>query len=249
MNIMIFDTETTARDFCYNVGYIIVNTDTGEQLIARDFVVEQVWHNLPLFSTAYYAEKRPLYVNAMRSRKATLDKFGYICQTMIRDIKAFNVSSAYAYNSPFDDKIFNINTDWYKCANPFDNIPIFDIRGYAINYIVNNDYKAFCDENNFYTDSGNYSTTAENMYRFLTKNVDFIENHTALSDSKIEWQILRAALDKGAILETNYPIDFKKIAKKRTNTLTIKVNRQTVATFLYNKKINKNDIVYLTYEE
>ena len=83
----------------------------------------------------------------MRSRKATLDKFGYICQTMIRDIKAFNVSSAYAYNSPFDDKIFSINTDWYKCANPFDNIPIFDIRGYAINYIVNNDYKAFCDKN------------------------------------------------------------------------------------------------------
>ena len=161
MNIMIFDTETTARDFCYNVGCIIINTDTDEQLIARDFVVEQVWHNLPLFSTAYYAEKRPLYVNAMRSRKATLDKFGYICQTMIRDIKAFNVSSAYAYNSPFDDKIFNINTDWYKCANPFDNIPIFDIRGYAINYIVNNDYKAFCDKNNFFF-SHFYSVASQN---------------------------------------------------------------------------------------
>ena len=246
---MIFDTETTARDFCYNVGYIIVNTDTDEQLIARDFVVEQVWHNLPLFSTAYYAEKRPLYLNAILSRKATLDKFGYICQTMIRDIKAFNVSSAYAYNSPFDDKIFNINTDWYKCANPFDNVPIFDIRGYAINYIVNSDYKAFCDKNNFYTDSGNYSTTAENMYRFLTKNIYFIEYHTALSYIKIEWQILRAALDRGATLETNYPIDFKKIAKKRTNTLTMKSDRQTVARFIYNKKINKNDVVYLTYED
>ena len=93
MNIMIFDTETTSLDkpFCYNVGYIIVDSDTAEVIIKRDFVVEQVWHNPMLFTTAYYADKRELYIKSMRSRKTTMDKFGYICQRMIRDIKNFEV--------------------------------------------------------------------------------------------------------------------------------------------------------------
>ena len=71
MNIMIFDTETTSLDkpFCYNVGYIIVDSDTAEVIIKRDFVVEQVWHNPMLFTTAYYADKRELYIKSMRVAK------------------------------------------------------------------------------------------------------------------------------------------------------------------------------------
>ena len=59
MKIVVFDTETTnlEKPFCYNIGYAIFNTDTQECLIAKDFVVEQVWHNKALFETAYYAEK------------------------------------------------------------------------------------------------------------------------------------------------------------------------------------------------
>lgn len=245
---MVFDTETTARDFCYNIGYTIVNTDTETVLEKKDFIVEQVWHNLPLFSTAYYAEKRPIYVKAMRAHKTEMNKFGYICQEMIRDIKKYDVSSAYAYNSPFDEKIFNINCDWYKCNNPFDILPIYDIRGYAIKYLVNTDYKNFCDEHEMYTDSGNYSTTAEIMYCYLTNNANFKEDHTALSDSLIEWDILKSAIHAGANYETTYPIEFKAIEKKRVKTLTIKVNKEIIQTYKFNKKVIKNDTIYLTIE-
>ena len=76
MNIVIFDTETTSleKPFCYNIGYVIGN-EHGETLLKHDFVVEQIWHNLPLFSSAYYADKRALYIDAMRARLAVLDKF------------------------------------------------------------------------------------------------------------------------------------------------------------------------------
>ena len=60
MNYVVFDTETTSlnKPFTYNIGYIILN-EGGSVLVKKDFVVEQIWHNLPLFSTAYYSEKRP----------------------------------------------------------------------------------------------------------------------------------------------------------------------------------------------
>ena len=240
MNICVFDTETTSLDkpFCYDIGYIIINTETWETL-SRSFVVEQIWHNLPLFQSAYYAEKRPLYVSAMRARTSILDKFGYICQQMRRDFKQYNVNGAYAFNSDFDEKVFNFNCDWYKCNNPFDNIPIFDIRGYAHNFLVGEDYKKFCDENGFYTDTGNYSTTAETIYRFITNNTDFNEAHTALNDAEIESEILYDCVQSGAILNQEYKA-FRSIEKEQEKVLHIQSPDKNNYYFYYKKiRINK----------
>ena len=81
-NIVVFDTETTSvnKPFCYNIGYCIVDVEAEKMLVKRDYVVEQVWHNPMLFTTAYYAEKREKYVKAMHSRKTEMSKYGYICR-------------------------------------------------------------------------------------------------------------------------------------------------------------------------
>lgn len=229
MNIMIFDTETTSleKPFCYNVGYIIYNTDNGEPIEMKDFVCEQVWHNPMLFSTAYYADKREIYVKSMRARKTTMNKFGYICQEMIRDIKKYNVTSAYAYNSSFDEKVFNFNCDWFKCNNPFDNVPIYDIRGYAHHFICDDEFKKWCEEYERFSDSGNYSTTAETLYQYISGNTEFIEEHTALSDSIIECIILKTAIFNGAEIETDYKA-FRSIVRPQKKTFTVKRNGETV---------------------
>ena len=208
MNIMIFDTETTSLDkpFCYNIGYQIVDSETFHPILARDYVVEQIWHNLPLFQSAYYAEKRPIYVQRMRARTVKMDKFGYICQQMYRDIKQYEIEHAYAYNSPFDVKVFDFNCDWYKCINPFDNVHIHDIRGFAHNFIVDDMYFAWCEEEEIFTESGNYPTTAEAIYRYVSEDNDFKEEHTALNDSIIETHILACACENGANLEEDYPV-------------------------------------------
>ena len=196
MNYVIFDTETTSLNspFCYNIGYVIIN-ELGETLLEKEYIVEQIWHNIPLFSTSYYAEKRPIYVQAMRQHKIKMDKFGYICQAMKRDFKKFHVAGAYAYNSNFDEKVFDFNCDWFKCINPFEEIHIMDIRGNVHEFLFNEDYKRFCNNNQFYTDSGCYSSTAEIVYRYITNKLDFIEAHTALSDSLIEKDILLKVID------------------------------------------------------
>lgn len=241
MNIVIFDTETTSleKPFCYNIGYIIANVENKEILVKRDFVCEQVWHNPMLFTTAYYADKRPIYIDRMRKHTTIMNKFGYICQQMIRDFKAYEVQGGYAYNSSFDEKVFNFNCDWFKCNNPFDNVPIFDIRGYAHYTLVHQDYMDFCEEYGYFTESGNYSTTAETMYRFLFDN-NFTEEHTALADSEIEYEILLECFCEGAKINFDYKAK-RSIERKQEKELHIRTAEQTDYYFSYKKiRINKD---------
>ena len=241
MKIMIFDTETTSLDkpFCYNIGYQIIDTETAETLVARDYVVEQVWHNLPLFSSAYYADKRPIYVQRMRSRKVVMDKFGYICRQMSRDLKFFEVEHAYAYNSPFDVKVFDFNCDWYKCSNPLDTVQVHDIRGYVHHFIIDEQYKAYCEEHGLFTESGNYSTTAEAVYRYLSGEDDFDEEHTALADADIESMILFETISKGADITKDEKVA-RSIERKIEKTLHIRTVEQTDYYFDYEKiRINR----------
>lgn len=240
MNIMIFDTETTSLDkpFCYNVGYQIIDSATGKTLVAHDYVVEQIWHNLPLFSSAYYADKRPIYIARMRAHQTIMDKFGYICRQMSREIKQFGVEHAYAYNSSFDEKVFSFNCDWYKCSNPFDTVQIHDIRGYVHQFIVNDDYKAFCERQGLFTETGNYSTTAEAVYRYMFDE-DFTEEHTALSDAKIETEILLETVKFGACIQYDEKT-LRSIERRVERTLHIRTAEQTDYYFNYEKiRINK----------
>lgn len=237
MNVCIFDTETTSieKPFVYNIGWVIYNTEERKIVYKAEYVAEQIWHNLELFTTAYFADKRDWYIGQMKSRKITMEKLGYITQTMCRVFKQFNVQGAYAYNSNFDEKVFAFNCDWFKIKNPFDNIPIYDIRGYVHKKIAFTErYQQWCKDNEAYTDSGNYSTTAENVYRYISSNSDFIESHTALDDSLIELQILQFCIDLGCEWNTEYKV-YRSIRNDTQKILRVRDIDGNVTEFAYNK--------------
>lgn len=239
--IIVIDTETISidRPYCYNVGYVIYDTLSTEYVVEKDFVVEQVWHNRPLFESAYYAEKRPLYVSAMRGKHTTMNKWGYIMREMANDIKKNNVELAYAYNSPFDDNVFTFNCDWFHTANPLDDIPILDIRGMVSEYITNTQrYKEFCEEYKLFTEHGNYSGTAEAVFRFITGNVDFEEAHTALADAEIETMILQECLDRGAVVGKEYAVS-RSIPRVIEKPLKIVIDNKVIHEGSFVKKWSK----------
>lgn len=247
MNILVFDTETTnlEKPFCYNIGYVIANTETKQILCKRDFVVEQTWHNLELFSSAYYADKRDLYVSRMKAQATKMDKYGYILRQLRTDIKAFEIAQAYAYNSPFDEKVFNFCCEWFKCGNPLDTVKVFDIRGYVHKAIAFSPlYQKFCEENSLFTESGNYSTTAESVTRFIRNDLDFTEEHTALADSEIELDILFACIDTGLEYGQEYKV-YKTIPRNIKQTLTIVDTDGQNYDFEFNKKIERGNKIYL----
>lgn len=253
MNIMVFDTETInlEKPFVYNIGYVIYNTDTAEILVTKDYVVEQVWHNPMLFVTAYYANKKDIYISRMRQRSCVMDKFGYITRAMYRDIKEYEVQHAFAYNSPFDVRVFNWNCDWFKCINPLDTLQVHDIRGQVHKKIAfTKAYQDFCDEYGLYSDSGNYSTSAETAYKFVTKTNDFVEEHTALADSLIELEILVACVDGGEDWIADYTV-YRSIARTQMREFEV-VDSDGVShkfPYTHKRKIFGIDGIKLTIKE
>lgn len=246
-NNMILDSETTGtvKPFAYDIGYTIIN-EAGEVIERKHFVVEQTWHNLPLFETAYYKEKRPKYIALMRAHKAEMKKYGHIMQEMKRDIKKYDVKGAYAYNSAFDDNVLAFNCDWYKCENPLDTVPVYDIMGYAGKFITNTpEYKAFCEQYNFFTDSGNYSQTAETVYRYITGNIEFEEAHIGVMDCDIETNILLDCLARGAELGKDYQ-KIRILERQHKTPYTIKINNKVFYQGEYLKKTQRNNVWYFT---
>ena len=230
--ILVFDTETISlqKPFCYDLGYVIINPADGTILLKREAIIEQIWNNRPLFDTAYYAKKRPIYTSRLKARKAELMKWGFAMSRLIRDIKNFNVKSAYAFNSPFDDKVIDFNADYFHTRNGFDTIEIYDIRGYAIKFLADGEYKQYCKNHRdvksadgsekFFTANDNYASTAESFYCYLNANRSLEEEHTALTDSEWEASILLECLKRGAELETAYAVP-KIIPTEELKTLSI----------------------------
>ena len=103
----------------------------------------------------------------------------------------------------------------------------------------------FCEKHEYFTEKGNYSTTAETVYKFITKNTDFEEEHTALADSLIELEILLATVEKGAELEKEYKTKIS-IPRKVEKTMNVFVNKVKVSTYSYVTKTSRNGNIYLT---
>lgn len=247
-HVIIFDTETTSLDrpFCYDTGYTILNTENQEIVKQEHYVIEQIWHNLPLFESAYYKDKRPIYIQLMRAHKATMEKWGYVMRNITRDIKTYSIKDAYAYNSDFDDKVFAFNCNWFRCNNPFETVAIHDIWGYASEYITKTDsYKLFCEQHKRFTDTGNYKGSAEVVYQFITNNPDFVEQHMGLYDGQIESSILIYCINHGAKWDTDYPVN-KILPRRQIKPFTIKIDGQTIYSGEYVKKYTRNDTYSFT---
>ena len=250
-NVIVLDTETTSLDkpFCYDCSWVIMDNKTGEIVDLKANVVEQVWHNLPLFESAYYKEKRSKYVEMMRKHDAKMNKWGYIMRELKQDIIKYNVTEIYAYNSDFDDKVITFNCDWFKCNNPLETIAIHDIWGYASQYITNKpEYIAFCEQNSLFTDKGNYSGSAESVYRFIRNDNTFTEKHMGLYDVEIETAILLHCIDNGATWDKDYKVN-KFLTRTIPHPFTIRVNGKEIYKGEYLKKYVRDNLYSFTTRE
>ena len=54
----------------------------------------------------------------------------------------------------------------------------------------------FCSENGYTMKNGSPRMTAEILYRYLSGNNDFEEEHTALADVLIEKEIFKACIER-----------------------------------------------------
>lgn len=229
MNIMIFDTETISAErekaFCYDIGYVIYNTETDEVEFLDTLLISEVFDNPILFSMAYYACNRPLYPEDAKH----LTWFEAMDE-LIEVIKKYNVQHAYAYNSAFDTDVFEMNSLFYDTVNPLNLVKVHDIWGYASKFLTDDiNYCDYCDAHNLYTKSqAFYSATAEAVYNYISVT-PMNEKHIALDDALMEMEILRfCVLTARANWNTDYEV--KKFLPRRNygKSYKVMVNGQCV---------------------
>ena len=203
---IVLDTETCPLDknfegvdpnnmWVYDVGYAIVDK-RGKVYRERSFINADIFLNEKLLmNSSYYANKIPQYWEDIKSGKRVLTSFYNIRKTLLEDIAEFEVEEVYAYNMRFDYLSLN-NTERWLTKSQYryfltKDLVICDIMKMARDVIAPMPtYKRFCEEHGYMTKNNRVQLKAETVYKFITKDLDFIESHTGLEDVMIEKEIL-----------------------------------------------------------
>lgn len=195
---LVVDTETCntiEQPMPYDIGYAICDR-YGNIAVERSFVVAEMFlDHKDLMKSAYYAEKLPQYWEDIKNGTREIKSIFNIRKQMIKDMREYKVRKVGAYNMGFDKRALNniiryCSKSFIRWFFPF-GTEYFCIWHMACQVVMNTtSYVRFAQKNGFVSDKGNIQTSAENCFRFLTNEVDFIESHTGLEDVKIEVQIL-----------------------------------------------------------
>lgn len=201
MNILVLDTETLGLydQRVYNLGYVIYNTKTDATLVERDYVIKQIFDNERLMSTAYYADKKPLYIERLEDGACKKLFWGTACRILAHDMKRYQVGAVLAYNSRFDYKSIMTTCRRYCTKRNPTADGIADIMKVINTITETKEYQDFCKAHGFMTrhKKPRCQKKAETLYRYLTGNAEYKEEHTALADSRIELEIYLEALKRG----------------------------------------------------
>ena len=267
MNIIIFDTETLgfkSQDLL-NVGYRIIDLDIFSKsykvLCERDMLDMNLWQAVKklsqhkgclesdmetmLTSQFLSPDKMKMYENLLKNKQIERHCIRKVFEIMQEDMRKFSVVFAYAYNCNFDTDKFEKTALKYSLINPLKDIPVFDIWAYAVNFIcVTKEYKEWARENEICTPQEIYiSTSVESVTKFLLQDLTFVEDHTALSDTKWETKILIECLYRGC--------DITKFEKRGNFIPSGKVHHKKIVTpdgeiieFDYTKSITKTETEY-----
>ena len=190
------DTET-ANSFddpmMYDIGGAI-HDSKGNVEETFSFIIYDVFcADRELFNTAYYAEKRPMYEMQIATGQRKIVNI-YSARNYIRDLcNKYNVRAIIAHNARFDYRSTTRTMRYVtksRCRYflPY-GIPLWDTLKMAQDTICKQKtYIKWCEANDFMV-NGRPRATAEILYKYISGNEDFTENHTGLEDVLIEKEI------------------------------------------------------------
>ena len=195
MNVAVIDTETTKNGYVYDFGAAIMNTATGEIVATMNAIIEETFNDVSAMATSYYAAKIPAYLESINAGKLEVLPFSECFKRFSALIEAHDVRSVWAYNMAFDFKA--LNRTIAELSNGFvtsffpAGVKCYDLMSSAINIVGNTRrYQKWAIAHDYVTPTGRARATAETIFRFITDDASFVEEHMALSDAIIEADIL-----------------------------------------------------------
>ena len=203
MNYIVIDTETTNGfddPMVYDCGWAVIN-DEGEVLKTRSYVVADVFCDEELMKEAFFADKIPQYVKDVADGVRKMAWFRNVKKVLRNDCKDFEVGAIMAHNMRFDYRSCTRSQRYItKSADrwfyPY-GIMLADTLMMCKEILKDDiNYKNFCKENNYLCKNGSCRYTAEIVYRYISKDNNFVEKHTGLEDVMIEKEIFYYCLSK-----------------------------------------------------
>lgn len=201
---IVVDVETAGgfdNPLIYDIGYAITDKK-GRIYEERSFIIKEIFENKSLMRGAYYANKIPMYEKDILNGSRTVVPFFEMRKDFIELVKKYNVKVIGAYNLNFDTNALtnttrNLARDKKVKFLPYELKHLEKLCIWCLACETLYTQKGFgkmAIRNNWLTDAGNYKTSAEIGYRFMTGEIDFEESHTGLEDVKIEIEIMAYAL-------------------------------------------------------
>lgn len=203
------ETANHAEDaLAYDVGLAIVDRYGNVYARFSLIIVEIFEGEADLMTSAYYAHKIPEYLEGIARGEREVVTL-YEARELVHNLcKFYNVKAIMAYNAYFDNSGLNrtqryVTKSKYRWFFPY-GIPVHCVWHMACQTICSQKkYYDFCHENGFVSKSGNIQTSAEVVYRFLTNNPNFEEEHKGLEDVLIETAIFAECVKKHKKMNRN----------------------------------------------
>lgn len=90
-----------AKPLVYDLGYVIVDRN-GNRKVSRNFLIQETFFVPNVFNTAYYKNKRPMYMEKLKNGEIEVATWERAISTLIQDLESVDIVCA--YNATFDFK-------------------------------------------------------------------------------------------------------------------------------------------------
>lgn len=150
-----------AKPLIYDIGWTVIDR-RGKIYRKENFLISEIFSVPEIFSTAYYAEKRPVYLEKLENGEITLTDWRTATKILERDL--LEVSAVGAYNSMFD----------FKKAIPFTEL--------YINMLYSKDYYSWLNRQEKICDNIANGTLPQSDRIFESEIFRFRKNEYPLFD-------------------------------------------------------------------
>ena len=194
---IVFDTETANGlddPIVYDIGGAVVDKK-GKVYETFSFVIFEVFCEMrDLMQSAYYANKIPMYEKQIANGERKIVRYSTAKKYINELAKKYNIKAMVAHNARFDYRSTTktqryLTKSKYRWFIPY-GVELWDTMKMANDTICKQThYKEFCYNNGYLTKNGRVRKTAEILYRYISGEHNFIEEHTGLADVMIEKEI------------------------------------------------------------
>ena len=201
---IVFDTETCNsidEPLMYDLGFAVIDK-LGRVYEHYSFVIADVYIGLKdVMQSAYFSEKLPKYEVALANGERKLVSL-YTARKIFHSVcKEWNIKACIAHNARFDNRSTNttmryITKSRFRYFLPY-GMPLWDTMQMAQDtFCKETMYREWCKANGYVCKNGTPKKTAEVLYRYISGDYDFVEEHQGLADVLIEKEIFVACLRK-----------------------------------------------------